>query len=1499
VADSRFTGWGTTQITWDFDSTLLEATSFDVEIPVGAFLDADGNTWAGTIEGTLNFTTGDPSPPKLGTSQWSLGSHCDGYGGCWGSSTGTPNAEEVPVESDIVLNFDSTVSTVAGNITIHRYADGSTIETIPVTSSQVTGSGTSTITVNPANNLPKGTTIYVSIDSGAFVDDSGNAFVGDFQRTGGDEIEAGAYPDFLRFTTIDDSDDLVLVSSVPADGATGVEVDTTIVLNFDQNACESNFSGGTVAVHNAADGSLVHHARAYEDGFSGENTPQLTITLPESLTAGTGYYVIVPYHSFTANCVANSAFAGITDPTVLNFTTASDTDEPTLISTTPTTGATGVATDTNIVLTFIEPVIATTGNITIYKTSDGSTVETLPVISSQVTGSGTTQITINPSADLSSNTSYYINIDATAFDDTDGNPYAGIAGHPANCMILSGMTSCPYQTLQFTTVDLGAPTLVSSTPADGAVDVALTRPTGGMPPEFKLTFSESVCVSSTGNVTIRYASDGSIFKQFTVSGSHMSGITAGCSSAQVISYWNMVQAYPAGTAFYVTIAPGTFQDAAGNPYPGISDTTTLNFTTTEQTDTTPPAIYAWMNMNGSTVTASFSEMVVGSCDGGGCANYVAESPDAPPSEAVGGQQYTYNREGENGPYVDIGYRRYSNATSGYWENGFWHRPPLWLIIQGGWEDLAGNVLPDQVIPVQLPPPSPQAPSWSAPTVTSVTATSVTVAIPSEPAGYAMPAWWHAMPAWYERHPYGESLEVLVQTDPADWTGLVQYCKWTFDNVPWGGEYTQACAGGEPADSTWKEISDLEPATTYHVQLRFSGLGSRDETTSYTSFTTLNADGSIAGLPTLVSSTPADNATDVAVDSNITLVFSEAVYRYGNITIHNAATGATVETITIADNVPGSGTTTITVNPSGDFEAGTGYYINIDPTAFDDNSGNSYSGIADATTLNFTTSTDSLTPPTLPIPTVQSVTATAATFTLPSKPVGYDNHGESFGWEIVSSCVGGLNTASQSWPYDNVPWGTTVTAQGLSPDSGSYGPPANCYALRFYLYSNWNSNPVYPPDNAYFNTPSADTTSPTLVSSTPADDATDVDGDTNITLVFSEPVYWDVVGGAQISIYRGDVTGSVPAEVFATNSSRVSGIGTNTITIDPGVTLGSLDAGLWYFLHIQPDALQDAAGNRFAGITNIYTLSFTTPAAATSFPSSLAAPVMTNISWNIFTFQTVYPVGLDCTIGYQYGFDLYRGFSNASLTYNWDTSACGTSTPEFPPVTRYGWEDSSDIANHRFSWGEGGSWVPASGSVIQPGQSHSVRAWVSDNLGNKISSPFTEFTTLSQPDNQAPTLTAKWPFPGCGPEDGCYSNNNLYQCSSVLELTFSEPVFSAAPGEWTWDPGLNPAYGLIQVYNVSVSGSYAQWNGAGGDSITVSGLGSNTLHLVMDDGMCVSSNPRDFGARIAPNALKDAAGNTFSGITGYYDWSWNIVNPPRDPWDDDYGQYSYPPGYSSP
>jgi len=54
-------------------------------------------------------------------------------------------------------------------------------------------------------------------------------------------------------------------------------------------------------------------------------------------------------------------------------------------------------------------------------------------------------------------------------------------------------------------------------------------------------------------------------------------------------------------------------------------------------------------------------------------------------------------------------------------------------------------------------------------------------------------------------------------------------------------------------------------------------------------------------------------------------------------------------VVIVDNV-------VTINPSGTFESGTGYYVQIDPTCFDDSAGNSYAGITDNATWNFSTIT---------------------------------------------------------------------------------------------------------------------------------------------------------------------------------------------------------------------------------------------------------------------------------------------------------------------------------------------------------------------------------------------------------------------------------------------------------------------------------------------------------------------------------------------------------------
>lgn len=107
--------------------------------------------------------------------------------------------------------------------------------------------------------------------------------------------------------------------------------------------------------------------------------------------------------------------------------TIPDTTSPSILTLSPANDSTGTALDSNLVMMFDENVDVETGNITIKKTSDNTTIETIDVTSGQVTGTGTDTITIVPSADFSELVGYYILIDSTTFDDAAGNSFAGIS----------------------------------------------------------------------------------------------------------------------------------------------------------------------------------------------------------------------------------------------------------------------------------------------------------------------------------------------------------------------------------------------------------------------------------------------------------------------------------------------------------------------------------------------------------------------------------------------------------------------------------------------------------------------------------------------------------------------------------------------------------------------------------------------------------------------------------------------------------------------------------------------------------------------------------------------------------------------------------------------------------------------------------------------------------------------------------------------------------------
>ena len=179
-------------------------------------------------------------------------------------------------------------------------------------------------------------------------------------------------------------------------------------------------------------------------------------------------------------------------------------------------------------------------------------METIDVTGGQVSGSGTNQITINPSADFDELTKYYIEIAATAFDDTGGNSFVGIDNSSSK--------------LRFTTEDATNPTLSTSSPTDGATNVNTLS-------SLVLTFDEDIDAETGGEIYL-YKSDDTLVKTYSVTDTDY--VTRSSSSTYTV---DISAELSTSTSYYIKINASAFDDTAGNSYAGIADTTTLNFTT--------------------------------------------------------------------------------------------------------------------------------------------------------------------------------------------------------------------------------------------------------------------------------------------------------------------------------------------------------------------------------------------------------------------------------------------------------------------------------------------------------------------------------------------------------------------------------------------------------------------------------------------------------------------------------------------------------------------------------------------------------------------------------------------------------------------------------------------------------------------------------------------------------------------------------------------------------
>ena len=355
-------------------------------------------------------------------------------------------------------------------------------------------------------------------------------------------------------TVTDATAPLITGTTVAADNTTiATTFSEAVYRNSNKNSLKvGNFSlslsGGSAFLSKATPSSISISGNVYTLGLSLSGTPNGSETITVVPSSSTAIY----------DSAGNAASTSQSNNTV----NLNDESAPTLSSSTPADNATAIAVDANIVLNFSEAVDVESGNITIKKTSDDSTIEIIDVTSGQVTGTGTTAITINPGSDLSGETEYYVLVDATAFDDSSSNSYAGISSTTA---------------LSFTTADTGVvdnlPKLIGSYPKVFGKNISVNS-------NIVLDFDRVVYASNSSTegrverfITIYNADTNTVIFNELSNSSYITG----SGTAQITI--NPPSDLEEKVNYYVNIGDDAFHDSDGNYYFGISDANSLNFIT--------------------------------------------------------------------------------------------------------------------------------------------------------------------------------------------------------------------------------------------------------------------------------------------------------------------------------------------------------------------------------------------------------------------------------------------------------------------------------------------------------------------------------------------------------------------------------------------------------------------------------------------------------------------------------------------------------------------------------------------------------------------------------------------------------------------------------------------------------------------------------------------------------------------------------------------------------
>lgn len=209
-----------------------------------------------------------------------------------------------------------------------------------------------------------------------------------------------------------------IASRVPDVGATGVSINPSFSITFDENIAAGAGSVRLFKENGASDIPVSISSVAIAG-----TTASFSASAP--LDSSSTYYILVDATAFTDSATPTpNAFPGISSETAWTFTTAVPDTTPPVATLSPADDETAVPVATNLVVTYDEPVTAGSGTINLYKT--GAVLVQAFMVPADVTVSGNT-LTLNPTALLEPDTGYYLEVPAGVVTDTSPNANASTA----------------------------------------------------------------------------------------------------------------------------------------------------------------------------------------------------------------------------------------------------------------------------------------------------------------------------------------------------------------------------------------------------------------------------------------------------------------------------------------------------------------------------------------------------------------------------------------------------------------------------------------------------------------------------------------------------------------------------------------------------------------------------------------------------------------------------------------------------------------------------------------------------------------------------------------------------------------------------------------------------------------------------------------------------------------------------------------------------------------